>query len=234
MNKMKNYSELFSNIRIEKGYNKIIKDYDYFFDDISFKYNSNVVVFENASFKLECGKSTALIGVNGSGKTTILKILSGFEKSNGNMHSNEHIIGYSSAEGLDMNPFLTCKKLISLCLEELNNKYLLNVLETLQLKNVYGTRIISLSSGQRKKLSIFKAFVTGKDIIFLDEPTAHLDIEAIDQVSDTINCLKNTVPIIFISHSKELIKKCADNIYKVKGLTVVNGDGKIELIKNLN
>jgi len=229
---MNNYFQLFSEIRNDKGFKNVPVN-DYSFDNISFQYDAKAVIFNNASLNLEKGKSTALIGVNGSGKTTILKILSGYEESFGNRHSNGHIIGYSSAEGLDINPFLTCKKLISLCLEELNDKYVLNVIEVLQLMNVYKSRIISLSSGQRKKLSIFKAFVTGKDIIFLDEPTAHLDIEAIDQVIGAINSLKSSVPIIFITHSKELLKNCADNIYKIKGLTSDNGDGKIELITTL-
>jgi len=230
---MNNYFQLFSEIRNDIGFNNSPIN-EYSFDNISFQYDSKSIIFNNASFKLERGKSTALIGVNGSGKTTILKILSGFEESTEDKHSNGYIIGYSSAEGLDINPFLTCKKLISLCLKEFNEKYVLSVLDVFQLKNVYKSRIISLSSGQRKKLSIFKAFVTGRDIVFLDEPTAHLDIEAIEQVIVAINSLKNTMPIIFITHSKELLNSCADIIYKVKGLTSVNGDGKIELITNLN
>ncbi|MBV5315244.1 MAG: ATP-binding cassette domain-containing protein [Prolixibacteraceae bacterium] len=227
------FYKLIADIRTEKGYNQV-SSFDFSFENISFKYDSDTKIFEDASFRLEKGKSTALIGVNGSGKTTILKILSGFEESSENMHVNGHVIGFSSAEGLDVNPYLTCKKFISICLEDLVEKYLLSVLKVLHLESVYKSKIITLSSGQRKKLSIFKAFVTGKDIVFLDEPSAHLDIETRDQIIEIILGLKKSIPIILITHSKEILTSCVDNIYKVRGFTSENGNGKIELINNLN
>ena len=233
MSNNNDYFELFAAIRKDKGFNQQ-SALDYSFENISFQYDSKTKIFDNASFTLEKGKSTALIGVNGCGKTTLLKILSGYEVSNGNKHSNGHIIGYSSAEGLDVNPYLTCKKIISLCLGDLNDKYLLNVLEVLQLKSLYKSRIMSLSSGQRKKLSIFKAFVTGKDIVFLDEPSAHLDIATRDQVIRIIIEFKKIVPIILITHSKEILSLCADNTFTVRGFTSERGNGKIESITNLN
>jgi ABC-type multidrug transport system ATPase subunit len=213
--------ELITEIRKLHNLPKI--DKTHVFENVDFGYTKNNLIIKGAKFEFSKGISTGIIGSNGTGKTTLFKIFSNYVETHGiNSNYKNLKIGYSSSNGNDVNPFMSCKKVLQLCLNSHSMQYFDKVIASLELNKVANNLTNRLSSGQRKKISIFRAFALGRDLILLDEPSAFLDIDSIEMIEKLIYEVKKEIPIVFTTHSKGFLDACADNVYKIETLKNTN------------
>ena len=169
--------------------------------DISKTYN-NIEVLKNINFSVKKGEILGLLGVNGAGKSTIMKIICSYVKPNSGKvkicekdietHTKltKSKIGYLSEknplyEEMYVNEFLI---FISKFYEE-KNKNLNTVLENTNLKDIKNKKIKILSAGQRKRVGIAQAILHDPDVLILDEPTATLDPNQKNEIHNLIKVL---------------------------------------------
>ena len=173
------------------------------FENVSFGYDDMEIIFENANFNFSNSGLILFKGSNGSGKTTIIKLLSSFKLPGSGtvVCDTNSVIGYSSANGSDINSYVKCDSFLSDCLGDLRDRYLLSVLDYLNLSQCKQHRILELSSGQRKKLSFFRTLTKSQYCMFFDEPLSFLDVSFQRIVIDQICKLKETMTILIATHT---------------------------------
>jgi len=191
------------------------------FENVTFEYEKNETVFESANFSFSNNGLVLFKGCNGTGKTTIFKLLTKFKnpKSGTVSCDDSSIIGYSSANGSDINSYIKCDSFLSDCLENWEEQYLSSVLDFLNLQKSKDHRMLELSSGQRKKLSIFRALTKSQYAIFLDEPLSFLDVSFQQTVVDNIKQLKETMSILIATHTDKF-DDIADYIYEIQNKNI--------------
>ena len=181
---------------------------------------------DNLSLEIKKGETFGLLGINGAGKTTIIKILCGLTKKTG---GNVIVYGYNLDKDLDK-----IKEIINLSPQETavannltvrenlcffanvyhkeNEKYIGELVETFGLSNVLEQNAKTLSGGYKRRLSIAIALISQPKILFLDEPTLGLDVFARRELWQIINKLKKNVTIILTSHYLEEIENLCDRV----------------------
>ena len=174
--------------------------------DLTFAYDGNYdYVFENASFQLDTSWRTGLVGRNGRGKTTFLRLLQGKYAYNGVISANVDF-EYFPYEVADENAFAgeIVKEIAPEAGEwEINRELsLLDVSE-----DVLWQSFCFLSGGEKTKLLLAALFLRSNSFLLLDEPTNHLDGEARKKIGDYL-CKKSG--FILVSHDRELLDKCTD------------------------
>lgn len=219
--------DLIQTIRNVK-HNDILKSMVSFeFKNVTFGYKNEEIILENTNFKISNNGLTLLKGNNGTGKTTIFKLLTKFEQPRSGyvICTGNSIIGYSSAKGDDVNSYIKCNSFLSDCLGDLTTNYLSPVLDFLNLQKCKDQRMLELSSGQRKKLSIFRAFIKSQSCMFFDEPLSHLDISFQQIVVEQIIKMKETMNILIATHTDKF-DSSASHIYEIKdkSINIVNID----------
>lgn len=195
-------------------------------------------VLKNISFDIKPEKITAIVGPNGSGKTTIIKSILGLVRPdkgniiiNGKSILGEYLykknIGYmpqtaSFPENLTVQEVI--KMISDLRNEPINIKS--NLAETLNLIQEMSKQIKTLSGGNKQKLSAFIALIFNPSIIILDEPTAGLDPAASNNLKQRILEERNNgKTIILTSHIMSEIEELADNIlFLIDGRIVFDGE----------
>lgn len=187
------------------------------FENLIFGYGKKDPLFNGADFDVRDKGIVLFKGDNGTGKTTILKLLVGFvSPQSGNVFCEaDGAIGYSSANGSDVDPYVTCGDFMSDCLDGKNTLDLSEVLKSLDIFGKEQCRGLELSSGQIKKLSVFRAFVKSRCCVFLDEPLSFLSSRFKNEVIELIKCLKETMRILVIDHSEEFDRD-ADQVYEIR------------------
>ena len=203
--------------------------------DISKTYN-NIEVLKNINFSVKKGEILGLLGVNGAGKSTIMKIICSYVKPNSGKvkicekdietHTKltKSKIGYLSEknplyEEMYVNEFLI---FISKFYKE-KNKNLNTVLENTNLKNIKNKKIKILSAGQRKRVGIAQAILHDPDVLILDEPTATLDPNQKNEIHNLIKVLGENKAILFSSHIIDEVEKICDRIIIIhKGDIIAN------------
>lgn len=173
----------------------------------------NKKIFENVDFEIARGDRVALIGRNGVGKTTILKIINGLiDEYNGKISFGENLdIAYFEQNSENMNPENTIFDEISDSFPTLNNTKIRNALAAFLFTGdeVFKT-IASLSGGERGRVALVKLMLSGANFLILDEPTNHLDIASKEILEDAINSYSGTV--FYVSHDRFFINKTASRI----------------------
>lgn len=187
------------------------------FENVDFEYENEESVFEKANFKFSNNGLFLFKGNNGTGKTTIFKLLTKFKKPNlGTVTCDTNgTIGYSSANGNDINAYIKCDTFLYDCLGDERRHLLTYALNCLNLQKCKDHRIIELSSGQRKKLSIFRAFTKSQYAMFFDEPLSFLDVTFQQTVLEQIEELKKTMSILIATHANKF-NEIADVIYEIR------------------
>lgn len=173
-------------------------------------------LFSGASFQLKRGEHVAIIGGNGTGKTTILKILNGLlEADSGEFRlgSNVHI-GYYDQEHAVLHKEKTIFEEIQDEYPNLNNTKVRNVLAAFLFpgEDVYK-RIGDLSGGEQGRVSLAKLMLSDANFLILDEPTNHLDIQGKEVLEDAIRNYAGTV--LYVSHDRYFINRTADRILEL-------------------
>lgn len=180
-------------------------------------------LFENLDFEIKRGEHVALIGNNGTGKTTILKILNGMVKEDAGvirLGSNVYI-GYYDQEHQVLHMEKTLFEEISDAYPELNNTQVRNTLAAFLFTNddVFK-RIGDLSGGERGRVSLAKLMLGKANFLILDEPTNHLDIFSKEILESALNHYTGTV--FFVSHDRYFINKTAHRILDLSNGVLTN------------
>lgn len=188
-----------------------------------------VKLFSDISFEIKRGERVALIGNNGTGKTTILKIINNLLEADGGsvtLGANVHI-GYYDQE----HQLLHMEKTI---FEEIADAY--PTLSQTKVRNVLAAflftdddvfkRIGDLSGGERGRVSLAKLMLSDANFLILDEPTNHLDITSKEILESALNQYTGTV--FFVSHDRYFINRTATRILDLTGETVVNYIGNYD------
>lgn len=207
--------------------------------NLSKRYKDKLAV-DNLNLTIKHGELLALLGVNGAGKTTIIKILSGLiQPTKGDVLINDYsILNYNSKfkEIISVSPQETAIAPNLTVIENLElmaqihgfNKVLIKqkvseLINTFELETIANKKSKLLSGGYQRRLSIAMALVSEPKILFLDEPTLGLDILARQQLWQTIKALKSKITIILTTHYLEEAEALSDRVCILK-------DGKIKAL----
>ncbi len=205
---------------------------------VDFTYPSGTQALFGVNMKIEPGKITALVGLSGAGKSTIVNLLDKFY---------EPQVGTITLDGIDLRDYDTqyLRENIGLVLQKnhiFDGTIEENILygnpratheevveaakkahlydQVMELPKQFANNAADLSGGQQQRVAIARMFLKNPPIIFLDEPTASLDAIATEQIKNSIDAIKKDRTVIIISHSISQIID-ADYIYALK-------DGRVE------
>ncbi|MCR4680540.1 MAG: ABC transporter ATP-binding protein/permease [Bacteroidales bacterium] len=205
---------------------------------VDFTYPSGTQALFNVNMKIEPGRITALVGLSGAGKSTIVNLLDKFY---------EPQVGAITLDGVDLRDYDTkyLRENIGLVLQKnhiFDGTIEENILygnpnatheevveaakkahlydQIMELPKQFEGNASDLSGGQQQRVAIARMFLKNPPIIFLDEPTASLDAIATEQIKNSIDAIKKDRTVIIISHSISQIID-ADYIYALK-------DGRVE------
>ena len=177
----------------------------------------NNCLFDNLDFDIKRGEKVALIGGNGTGKTTILKMINHIVPKDGGtiaLGSRVHI-GYYDQEHQVLSLHKTIFEEISDAYPDLTNTKIRNVLAAFLLTgdDVFK-KIEDLSGGERGRVSLAKLMLSPANFLVLDEPTNHLDIQSKGILEDAIRNYTGTV--LVVSHDRYFINRIATRILELK------------------
>ncbi|ASK78640.1 lipid A export permease/ATP-binding protein MsbA [Paraphotobacterium marinum] len=209
--------------------NKILGNIE--FKNVSFEYeNSDSKALKNCSFKLQKGKSLALVGRSGSGKTTITNLLNRFYTvTEGNIYIDGHDINQLKLNDLRKNISIVSQN-IHLFNDSIynniaypyNNVHEDEVIKAAKLANVsefadkleaglntvVGQNGVLLSGGQKQRIAIARALLKSSPILILDEATSALDTESERLIQQAIENLEKDKTVIVIAHRLSTIENC--------------------------
>ncbi len=175
-----------------------------------------LTLFTQLSFDIRRGEHVAIIGDNGTGKTTILKILNELlPPDDGMIRLGANVeIGYYDQEHHVLHPHKTLFEEISDDYPYLNNTEIRNTLAAfLFTGDDVFKKIDSLSGGERGRLSLAKLMLSESNFLILDEPTNHLDIMSKEILEDALNSYTGTV--LYVSHDRYFINRTAGRILEL-------------------
>ncbi len=175
-------------------------------------------LFTNLSIDLKRGEHVAIIGDNGTGKTTILKIINGIlEADSGTITLGANVqIGYYDQEHHVLHMEKTLFEEISDTYPYLNNTEIRNTLAAfLFTGDDFYKKIENISGGDRGRISLAKLMLSESNFLILDEPTNHLDITSKEILEDALNAYEGTV--LYVSHDRYFINRTASRILDLSG-----------------
>lgn len=177
-----------------------------------------LALFHDVNFEIKRGEHIAVIGKNGTGKTTLLKILNGLETPDGGSFKlgAKVEIGYYDQEHHVLNMEKTLFDEISDSYPNLTNTQIRNCLAAfLFTGDDVFKRIGDLSGGEKGRISLAKLMLSNANFLILDEPTNHLDITSKEILEDALNNYEGTV--LYVSHDRYFVNKTATRILSLSG-----------------
>jgi ABC-type multidrug transport system fused ATPase/permease subunit len=186
-------------------------------EDLCFSFGEKEV-FHKISGEIKSNQKTAIVGENGTGKSTLVRILCGlYENYKGKFTINGQELKSIQSDYwrkqiayVEQNPYLfegTVRENIHLGNPNATEHEVDHVLEVLQITNLAqrlcGNEQENLSGGERQKVAIARALLKNASVLVLDEPGNHLDAEALVWLNDFIRSYEGT--LIYISHDKESV-----------------------------
>ncbi|MBO5146514.1 MAG: ABC-F type ribosomal protection protein [Lachnospiraceae bacterium] len=189
----------------------------------------NQQLFENVSFEIKRGEHVAIIGDNGTGKTTLLKIINEvIAPDSGTIRLGANVeIGYYDQEHHVLHMEKTLFEEISDDYPYLTNTEIRNTLAAFLFtgEDVFK-KISSLSGGERGRVSLAKLMLSEANFLILDEPTNHLDITSKEILETALNAYEGTV--LYVSHDRYFINKTASRILELTHQEFVNYIGNYD------
>ncbi len=176
-----------------------------------------IEILKNANILLDRGDRIALIGANGKGKSTVLRMIAGAET-----HSGERVMGYNLVQSFYAQHQLESLNLDNDIIQELAS-FATNKTEG-DLRGLLGgflfqgddvfKKIKVLSGGEKARVSLAKMVTTGANFLVLDEPTNHLDMQSIDILIDVFNDYAGS--FIVVSHDRHFVSQIANKIWWIE------------------
>jgi ATP-binding cassette subfamily F protein 3 len=199
------------NFRVDKVPGRVLAE----LKDVTKAFGDNVIV-EHASAEIDRGDKIALIGANGKGKSTLLRIIAGVEPFQG-----ERKWGHNVEESFYAQHQLEALNINNTILDEM--KECGAQMTELELRGLLGCFLFSgddadkkikiLSGGEKARVALAKTIVSKANFLMLDEPTNHLDMHSCDLLIDALN--KYAGSIILVSHDRYFISKTANKIWEI-------------------
>ncbi len=187
------------------------------------------VLFSDVNFEIRRGEHVAVIGDNGTGKTTLLKILNQVQPADsGSFTLGAKVqIGYYDQEHHVLHDEKTIFDEISDDYPSLNNTQIRNTLAAFQFTgDEVFQEIRSLSGGEKGRVSLAKLMLSEANFLILDEPTNHLDITSKEILEEALNNYSGTV--LYVSHDRYFINRTATRILELVNRTFVNYIGNYD------
>lgn len=185
-------------------------------------------IFNEADMFIEVGDKVALISPNGTGKSTLIKLILGqLEPDSGVAKIGENLkVGYYSQEHLETLPkdstplkcFTERFPLRDYQAEEILRKFYFS-------KQTAESKIWTLSGGQKSRLQLALFLYTNPDLLILDEPTNHLDLKSVAALEDFLISYEGSV--LLISHDHELLNNVCDMFYEIKNKKILMAPGAL-------
>ncbi|MCK5855117.1 MAG: ABC-F family ATP-binding cassette domain-containing protein [Sulfurovaceae bacterium] len=181
-------------------------------ENLGFGYKESEKLFEDVSFVLENGKTLAIIGKNGKGKSTLLNYISGeLKKQEGELksHPSTSMAHFGQTNIERLNTKATVMDEISSVDMKLGMAETRSICGTMMFSGDLADKKISvLSGGERSRVMLGKIIATESNLLLLDEPTNHLDMYSIDSLCTAIEEFKGST--IMVTHSEMLLRRLAD------------------------
>ena len=234
------------NAALQEGKDTDLSSYDIEFKNVSFAYNKDAKVLKDVSFTAKQGEVTALVGISGSGKTSVLRLISRlYDYDTGSILIDGKDIKNISTESLFKNVSIVFQDVTlfntsimenirlgreSATDEEVKEAAVLanctDFIEKLPdgFNTLIGENGAELSGGERQRISIARAFLKDAPVLILDEISASLDVDNEKKIQDSLNKLIKDKTVIIISHRLKSI----ENVNKI----VVIDEGVVETSGN--
>ena len=187
------------------------------------------VLFQDISFEIKRGEHVAVIGDNGTGKTTLLKIINQVVQADEGQFTlgSKVKIGYYDQEHHVLHDEKTIFDEISDDYPKLNNTQIRNTLAAFQFTgDEVFKEIRTLSGGEKGRVSLAKLMLSEANFLILDEPTNHLDITSKEILEEALNHYSGTV--LYVSHDRYFINQTASRILELVNQTFVNYIGNYD------
>ncbi len=180
-------------------------------NNLNMEYNRKIL--DNINLDITAGEKIGIVGANGSGKTTLLKIILGIEKpTSGSITLDPKVtVGY-----LKQATEYTTEDFVSMAGDRINISEFLKLNSEMNLsKNIdfSKARIESLSGGEKTKIALSNILVKNPDILILDEPTNHVDINSVEWLIKRINKYNGT--LLVVSHDRYFLNSVANKIIEL-------------------
>lgn len=209
---------------------------------LNFKYrNSKTEILKDVSFDMEKGEILSILGESGGGKSTVLRLIAGLEKSSSGSividdriicDSNDFVLPENRGVGMVFQdyalfPHMTVDENIKFGLNKLGKKEkAYRVQEMLELVNLeeYGKRYPhELSGGQQQRVAIARALAPKPSVLLLDEPFSNLDANLKMKIREELKVILNKTGMtsIFVTHDREDVKSIADKVVILKEGVVI-------------
>lgn len=199
------------NFRVDKVPGKVLVE----LNEVNKSYG-DLTILRNAKAEIERGDKIALIGANGKGKTTLLRIIAGIET-----HEGERRWGHNVEDSFYAQHQLEALNLQHTILEEMQGCG--SQMTDLELRALLGCflfsgddtdkRIRVLSGGEKARVALAKVIVSKANFLLLDEPTNHLDMHSCDLLIDALNKYEGT--LLLVSHDRYFVSKTANKIWEI-------------------
>ena len=200
------------NFRVDKTPGRVLVE----LKDVSKAFGENVII-ENSTIEIDRDDKIALIGANGKGKSTLLRIIAGVE----NFSKGERKWGHNVEESFYAQHQLEALNVNNTILDEM--KECGSQMNELELRGLLGCFLFSgddadkkikiLSGGEKARVALAKVIVSKANFLMLDEPTNHLDMHSCDLLIDALSKYEGS--IILVSHDRYFVSKTANKIWEI-------------------
>lgn len=199
------------NFQIDKQPGKVLVD----LKGVDKQFGENVIL-RGAVAEIERGDKIALIGANGKGKSTVLRIIAGTES-----YTGERVWGHNVESSFYAQHQLEALDLSNTILEEMQTAR--SGKTEVELRSLLGCFLFSgddtdkrvrvLSGGEKARVALAKVIVSKANFLMLDEPTNHLDMHSVELLADALNKYEGS--LIFVSHDRFFISRAANKIWEI-------------------
>ncbi|MGB8193371.1 MAG: ABC-F family ATP-binding cassette domain-containing protein [Chitinophagaceae bacterium] len=212
------------NFRVDKTPGKVLVE----LKDVTKKFGDNTIV-QDSNAEIDRGDKIALIGANGKGKSTMLRIIAGTESFKG-----ERRWGHNVDESFYAQHQLEALNVNNTVLDEMKEAG--SQKTELELRTLLGCFLFSgdevekkirvLSGGEKARVALAKTIISKANFLLLDEPTNHLDIHSVELLIDALNRYEGS--FILVSHDRYFVSKTANKIWEIVDHELKSFDGGYE------